>query len=232
MAFRLALLSLLFASQLLPLGFARAQAVDPFALYGDSIEFGVVRKGEDVGFHRVRFAGSADDLTVVSEFQVAIKFLFLTAYRFDYRSTAQWKEGQLDSLEAEVDDNGDLAKLMARRIGAQYAISSGGLTAETVGPLYPTNHWHAGVTSQSRVLNTLTGRLNEVQIVPAGQDQVRTEKGAVSATRYVTSGELNTEVWYDRSGRWVKLRFDGSDGVPIELVCRRCQGALQQAAAE
>jgi hypothetical protein len=36
---------------------------------------------------------------------------------------------------------------------------------------------------------------------------------------------LNTEVWYDDLGRWVKMRFNGPDGSAIEYVCRRCQGS-------
>jgi len=53
---------------------------------------------------------------------------------------------------------------------------------------------------------------------------VETERGDVFATHYVYSGELDTEVWYDDEGRWVKMRFKGRDGSTIEYVCRRCQG--------
>ena len=45
----------------------------------------------------------------------------------------------------------------------------------------------------------------------------------MDATRYRYSGELEqTEVWYDDEGRWLRLRFPGGDGLPIDFICRRC----------
>jgi hypothetical protein len=53
---------------------------------------------------------------------------------------------------------------------------------------------------------------------------VDTERGPVMATRYAYHGDLETEVWYDDFGRWVKMRFAGRDGSTIEYVCTLCQG--------
>ena len=78
---------------------------------------------------------------------------------------------------------------------------------------------------QKRVLNTLTGNVNNVTLVAKGREAIATERGDVVATRYAYTGDLvDTEVWYDDAGRWVKLRFMGRDGTPIEYACRRCQG--------
>ena len=91
-------------------------------------------------------------------------------------------------------------------------------------PLFPTNHWNAQVLGQDRVLSTLTGRVNEVRIQPQGRETVATERGDLPATRYTYTGDLETEIWYDDAGRWVKMRFEGRDRSTIEYVCRRCQG--------
>ena len=76
----------------------------------------------------------------------------------------------------------------------------------------------------SKVLNTLTGKMNNVRIEARGQEYVPTEGGDVKAMRYAYTGELETEVWYDQEDRWVKMRFVGKDGVSIDYVCRKCQG--------
>ena len=91
-------------------------------------------------------------------------------------------------------------------------------------PLYPTNHWNPAVVEQVRVLNTLTGKINNVQIKAQNKESVLTENGTIEATRYAYSGDLETEVWYDDAGRWVKMRFKARDGSTINYVCRRCQG--------
>ena len=62
-------------------------------------------------------------------------------------------------------------------------------------------------------------------LVGKGREPIPTERGDVVASRYSYTGDLaDTEVWYDDVGRWVKLRFLGRDGTPIEYACRRCQG--------
>ncbi len=210
---------------LLPSFDVRANPSDPYSLYGEEIFFDVYRDGDKVGFHRVRFSGSGDNLTVRSDFELEIDFLFLTAFRYLYNSEGQWRQGRLESLTATVDDDGEDFAFGVFRDGAQLRIAKAGETITTDSPLFPTTHWNAGVLGQTEVLNTLTGLVNQVRIEPRARETVTTERGEIPATRYAYTGELETEVWYDDTGRWVKLRFDGRDGSSIEYLCRRCQGA-------
>lgn len=203
---------------------AASPSVDPRILYGGDIVFDVYRAEDKVGFHRVAFDANVLGLTVRSRFQLKIDFLFLTAFSYDYQSTAEWHGGILNKLEARVDDNGNQSKILATRAENTMRIEHAGGRLETAAPLFPTNHWNAKVLGARRVLNTLTGRVNEVRIVPRGRETVATERGPVPATRYAYTGDLDNEVWYDDVGRWVKMRFKGRDGSTIDYVCRRCQG--------
>jgi hypothetical protein len=203
---------------------ASSNTFDPLDRYGTGILFEVLRDGNPVGFHRVTFASDAEGLVVNTHFEIKVDFLFFTAYRYSYQSKARWQKDQLVSLDVQVDDDGAKANLRALR-------GKNGLTVEraetryTIGQsVYPTNHWHPGVIGEVRVLNTLSGRINDVTIRPSGSEPVTTEAGNVMATRYVYTGDLENEVWYDEDGRWVKMRFLGRDGSTIEYVCRRCQG--------
>jgi len=199
-------------------------SLDPRALYGGDILFDVFRAGDKVGFHRVAFDTDDARLTVHSTFQLKIDFLFLTAFRYDYQSTAEWRGGVLDRIEARVDDDGAESRILATRADQKMRIRNSNGDFETLAPLFPTNHWNAKVLGERRVLNTLTGRINEVEIVPQGRETVATERGPVPATRFAYTGDLDNEVWYDDAGRWVKMRFKGRDGSTIDYVCRRCQG--------
>ena len=205
-------------------GVRTATAVDPFSLYGREIYFDVYREGDKVGFHRAQFSRKGEDLIVKTEFQLQIDVLFFTAYRYVYRSESRWRNGQLENLRAAVDDDGTTSFVVASRDSGRIKIENPEGTVAADAPLYPTNHWNAAVLSQSRVLNTLTGRVNDVRIVPQRREAVSTERGNVSATHHLYTGDLATEVWYDDDGRWVKMRFKARDGSTIEYVCRRCQG--------
>lgn len=197
---------------------------DPLGLYGPDIEFDVFRNGSKVGFHRVRFEQSGEELVVSSIFQLEVDVLFFTAFRYVYESEGQWRDGRLVHLRATVNDNGKPSLIEAAATDGSMTITNGDARLTVDDTFYPTNHWNADVLSHTRVLNTLTGRINEVTIERRGREDVSTERGAVMATRYAYAGDLETEVWYDDAGRWVKLRFSGRDGSVIEYACRRCQG--------
>ncbi len=206
-------------------GKSTGPAVDPFSLYGAEIYFDVFRDGEKVGFHRAQFAKIGEHIVVNSTFKLQIDVLFFTAFRYLYTSEGRWRHGRLESLRASVDDDGTRLSVEAFLEGAQMKIRNADGTVTVDAPLYPTNHWNAAVLSQSRVLNTLTGRVNDVRIVPRRREAVPTERGNIDATHHAYTGDLSTEVWYDDAGRWVKMRFKARDGSTIEYVCRRCQGA-------
>jgi len=205
---------------------------DPIALYGDELVFDVFRDDTRVGSHVVRFNRTEQELIVHSRFELSIEVLFFTVYRFLYESEAAWRSGEIDRIEVDVDDNGDPFRFEAMRKDGITEILSENGRSEFQGALFPTNHWNSNVLSASQVLNTLTGEVNTVRIEPSGREIVPTERGDTVATKYAYSGEFETEVWYDEQGRWVKMRFAGKDGVPIEYICRRCQGSQPESASK
>ena len=220
------------AAALLPLAWSkistaaqpRITEVERLNLYDSDIDFDVFRNGKKSGYHRVRFERSGDILTTVTEFRLQIDILFFTAYRYSYRSEDRWQDGGLAHLKAEVNDDGNMFSLEAIREGVRMRIRGSDKSYMAEAPLFPTNHWNSAVLDQTQVLNTLTGEINAVRIEPRERESVPTERGPVAATRYAYTGELNTEVWYDDTGRWIKMRFKGKDGSNIDYVCRRCQG--------
>lgn len=200
------------------------ERLDPLALYGERLAFDVWRDGYKVGEHHVAFHRDGEELRVQTDFGIEIKVLFIKAYSFTYSSNAIWHDGQLKRLRAITDDDGE-----RREVTVAADAKSGGLRLhngedwhDLPSDAYPTNHWHAGVLHQETVINTLTGQPNDVQIVPIGKEMIETANGTLSATRYRYSGDLETEVWYDDWGRWVKMRFRAEDGSTIDYRCRTC----------
>lgn len=218
------LLYLAIAASLASVLVAKHALSDPLRLYGEKIQFDVYRKGVQVGSHTVTFEQVSSGYRVESDFGISIRFLSLEAYRFRYRSEALWRNGGLNWIKASVDENGEDFRFEAVRAGDAMRVQLPDGRTTLPAPIFPTNHWNAEVLTQKRVLNTLTGRPSAVAIVRMGEERVPTENGEVLATRYVYTGDLETEVWYDAAGRWVKMRFEGSDGSIIDYVCRRCQG--------
>ena len=194
-------------------------------LSDSQIKFEVYRKGEKVGFHNVEFKLIGDELNVDSTFQIEIDFLFFTAFKFYYHSESRWKNGLLTSLKATINDDGKTSFVTLSREENLIYVKNSIETYTVPTPLFPTNHWNPDVLQEKRVLNTLTGQINNVNIKLLGNDDVITENGKIKANYYRYTGDLNTEVWYDADSRWVKMRFEGKDGSKIEYRCIRCQGS-------
>ena len=217
---------LLCAPQLFAAPYAQARIIpaqDPLALYGKEIAFDVFREGERVGRHTVAFTRTSPrDLSVIARLELEITFLTIPFYKFLYRSSSVWRDERLQTLDAQIDDDGEIATVRAFTKGLGLTVSGPNGQIEWRDVLYPTNHWNAGVLSQSRVLNTLNGDISQVQIAATGRERIRAQGTWVQATRYQYSGDIDTTVWYDDAGRWVKMRFTAKGGSVIEYRCTRC----------
>ena len=218
---RLAVLLALLALPVAPA--AATPAFDPLAMYGPELRFRVWRDGSEIGSHVVTFRRDGEAIRADARFDVAVRLLGITVFRYGYAASALWRDGEMARIEATVDDDGTVLALQAERHGDSVIVDGPKGLARFAAPLWPTSHWHPGVLSQSRVLNTLTGGIDAVTITPAGVEVVATNAGPVRAARYRYSGDLrDVEAWYDDAGRWVGLRFPGTDGTLIEYVCDLC----------
>ncbi len=204
---------------------AAAGAPDPLPLYGHEMVFSVWRKGDEIGQHRVLFANADGALVVRSILDLAVKILGITVYRYDYRSEETWRGGKLVGLASTVDDNGTSTKINAAEAHGELDVTRPAGNVQIAGAILPSTHWDAQIIHADRVLNTLDGKLDHIALVPQGVESVMTGDGQRQAMHYLWTGDIKAESWYDAAGHWLKLRFPGKDGTPIEYVCMRCAAA-------
>lgn len=190
--------------------------------YTGNLSFDILRDGTPVGSHSVTFSPNNDGLSVRARSEIEIDFLFFTAYRFTYSSESRWTGDQMMSLSARTDDDGTVTTVEATQDGAALRIAGSGGDFATASPIFPTDHWHKGVTRATQVLNTITGKIAAVKMVDKGWMRLDLPDGPVNARHYAYTGDLETEVWYDGRGRWVAMRFKARDGSTIRYVCRNC----------
>lgn len=200
--------------------------IDPVALYGSGLEFDILRNGRPVGTHSVTFDPAPDGtLAVTARSDIAVRVLVFTAYRFSYESRSVWRDGRLERLSVRTDDAGTVSSVAAQPGNGGLDVRGPEGTTRAPADIFPTDHWNPDVRGASRVLNTITGRLNAVTMTAEATELVPTADGPRPAQRWRYEGELETVAWYDAAGRWVGLRFEGSDGSVVDYVCRRCGGA-------
>jgi len=199
-----------------------ANKSDPTSLYGDKLEFAVLRDGAVVGNHLVTFKKANADLEVTSKFNLKLSILGIPIYKYQYDSVEYWSDGMLMSLKVDVNDDGSKKQNIAARKNENFWVNGVIIGRAKSNNLFPTNHWNADVLQQSKVLNTITGKVNLTNIQNEGQEVIAARGGDIKASKYSYSGDLNVTVWYDEDGRWVKLKFKGEDNSDIEYFCLTC----------
>lgn len=191
--------------------------------YGKRIEFDVLRDGKPVGEHVTTFALTANGLKVHSRTELGISVLFIPVYRFEYDSQSLWCGESLSRLSARTKDRGENTLTEVEPAAGGLVVRHEGREQQVAENLIPTDHWNPHVLQRSEVLNTITGRVNTVQISSCTSHSKVVATAAPGGICYQYSGDLEARVWYDESMRWVGLEFAGRDGSEIVYVCRDCR---------
>jgi hypothetical protein len=216
-------------------GFAAADspppAIDPFQLYGNEIAFDVERDGDVVGQYVINFTRTDQGVLADARADVDVNLLFVPVYSLRYHARELWSNGELQSIEAFTNDDGDLIHVQATRDAGGLRVKTNDGAYETPA-LLPISHWNPALLAGGPLLNGMTGEVDEVQVFDQGLDTVSTRNGSLRARHYLYSGDLNGEIWYDEDGRWVKLRFRANDGSIIDYVCRQCRAPTTITEAE
>lgn len=179
-------------------------------LYGEEMQFDVKRNGKKIGEHFVTFKQENDKLIVNAKTKIRVKFLFITAYRFDYKAEEIWQANELKTLNAYTNDNGEVSEV-------NYTYQ------DKTTPLFSTNHWNPNVLNADNVLNSITGKTNNVTISEMGWENISIQDETRAALRHEYSGDLkNVTTWYDEKGRWVGLQFTSKDDSIISYECNLC----------
>lgn len=206
-------------------------ANDPFRLYGSEIRFDVERDGDVVGRYIINFTRTNQGVLADARVDVDVKLLFMPVYTLRYHARELWSGGELQSVEAFTNDDGDLVHVQATRDsqGLQVRTDEGAYETPAVLPI---SHWNAALLEGGPLLNGMTGKVDKIQVFDQGLDTVSTRNGSLRARHYLYSGDLHGEIWYDEDGRWVKLRFRANDGSMIDYICRRCRAPATLTTAE
>jgi hypothetical protein len=193
--------------------------------YGTEISFDIKRNGNNIGTHQVKFTKSENQLLVEANTQIRVKFLFFTAFKFDYNSKELWQNGELKSLSSFTNNDGKKSNVSLEYGDDIVNVTNekGSFTNILKEPVFTTNHWNPNVLGEKMVLNTLTGKINNIEINKLGFEMVPAGNGTRKAMRHSYDGDLNNiSTWYDEKSRWVGLNFKGRDGSLISYECNQC----------
>lgn len=187
---------------------------------GGRLDFTVMRNGEEVGRHELVFRKYGDKLDIDIATRVAVKVLFVTAYRFEHDGHETWQNGELVRLTSVTNDDGTHHTLDVRANGHGLDVVGDGSKSNADAAIIPASLWNEGILAGGKILNTLDGRKMAIDVREIGKETVEVRGEPVSARHFAVTGELERELWFDSNDVLVKVRFKGKDGSDIDYLLR------------
>lgn len=185
----------------------------------ETLNYTVLRDGKTIGTHAVTIDQNGFETNVSVETDIAVKVLFVTAYKFKHTSQEKWANGQLMSIRSTTDDDGTPKVLSAQTENGAITVDSTVKGHERrqkadAGTL-PASLWNPATVQQNALLNTLDGQVMNIQVQDLGAETVDVGGASLNAQHYALSGELTRDLWFDDAGRLVRMRFPDKTNTEI-----------------
>ncbi len=184
--------------------------VPPLAAFSTpaDIAFDIIRKGEKIGVHEVRFTSLGNgDFEARTNVEVAVRLGFLTLFRFEQEITEVWREDMMVEAEGVTNDDGKKARFRAELQGRELTIEgSAGRQKAPLGAMTDIAFWNPEIARQNQIVDTWLGQLAPL-IVGAGDLEEIELRGRRVRTRrfsFTANRGRSGKVWYDENGVWVR----------------------------
>ncbi len=162
----------------------------------------------DVGTHLVTISASDDGYVIAVDNEIAARFLFWT-HREAFHQTEVWRDGRLIEFRRSSTQPGgeQTVTVLARAIGDKLVVNGPAGRVAAPGNVLSSHPWNPGILTQHRLISTEDGTLKKVHVAPAGEEALTAGGVQVLARKYVMTGDLTRELWYDEHGLCLQVRL-------------------------
>jgi hypothetical protein len=173
-----------------------------------TLTFEVLRQGSPIGTHRVTIHEQGDMRRVDIAIDMAVRFAFVTVYRYTHRATETWDGHQLVALEAATDDNGTRTNVAAKAVAGGLAISGSGGSYLAPADTIPSSYWNRAKLERTALLDTQSGKIAATANSLVGPASIEADGRLLNVTKYRVTGDLQAELGYAEDGSWAALAFE------------------------
>jgi hypothetical protein len=192
-----------------------AQAALPVP-HSRELAFRIMRHGSQIGSHTLQFRCDGDALEVNIAVDVKVSLGPIPLVHYSHRNQESWAADRLVGLDSRTDRNGKILRMSACATEAGLRVEGSG-TTPYIAPrnALASTYWYKAVL-HGPIIGTQDGMLVRPAISQPDAQPIHLASGAETpARRYVLTGDLDVELWYDVGDTWVGMRFSVDDGSVI-----------------
>lgn len=182
-------------------------ALPPQSQASETLVFDVLMDGRNIGQHSVTVWNQADSTQVDISIDLKVGLGPIVFYRYEQRNRSLWENGILASFLSNTNDDGDIYTVAGNRRDDGMSVAVNGGAAALVPDWFPTTYWDKRTVYQDRLLATQDGEVLDVETRSVGFETIEVRGRTVRAEKFEMRGDLDIDLWYDESDRWVKLAF-------------------------
>ena len=131
-------------------------------------------------------------------------------YEFTHDLTQTWRDGELQTLQGQADDNGTKYNLQLTRGSSAYSGKVNGKAVTLPIEAFPNSIWHYGIIDHSLLFNEVDLKPLKVTTTTKA-DTVDFNNQKISAQRATIKGDFTATVWFDQDKNFVlaELQLSG-----------------------
>lgn len=181
-----------------------------------TLTYEIRKDGKPIGLEVVSI-DARPDLTVVDVTSHSRASVLFMDFVFDHQRREEWRQGRLQSLVADTDDDGTKSRLEVRQDGGVWNVSLNGVPVPQSAKAFPATLWTAKVVEHPSLFGTIDAAPYRVKAVHLGDESLSVMGQTVTAVHYRLEGDLERDLWYGADGTLLRSTFKRK-GFPIEFV--------------
>lgn len=169
--------------------------------------FDVYLGDKQIGYHRFQATDIDNGLLVRSDAEFRVKVLFITAFNYEHSNSEVWRNGCLQSIDAQTNSNGKQSDILGRLEGNTFVVESGSQPNAVDGCVASFAYWDRDLLNRDRLLNAQTGEYLEIETKSLPEKSLRIGKKNIKVEQlHLSAKDVDIVVSYTaNTGAWVGL---------------------------
>lgn len=195
-----------------------------------SWKFRVMLDDTPIGYHRVKIDREQNRKSVHTQANFDVRILFIPVYSYEHETRERWVDNCLVEISSTTDDNGEDYFINSMQHNQQLAVETRDGTTSFQGCIRTFAYWDVDLLKSDRLLNTQTGKYEDVEITDMGTGVFSFEEQEIEARHFrLVCENMIIDLWYTQDMHWLALESVTESGAVLRYLPETLPAAVSGA---